>query len=347
MRFGRYEWKEVPSLALVLHMGDNTCRWATMSNVKDDDPTTQCLALVLEAPPGQQRNVLSDIQGILSSSIDADEVADRARPILEQRAHEQLLHVPIELDGQHDEAILCDAAKRGDVYLHPRLSCQFSYDPIKEAVGAVTACPRPTDTTEKLRAAVDKKLSQYVYQHYQTGVTSTFALGSSIPSVIDEGSVAQPSESDGNETQANEQPEMKNQPSTLCMHIVGNKYNLRNFWAGRWRSTYVVDVNARAFSQARIQIQSHYFENGNVQMFAGCQPDLPTLAVATDDELPEAIFSAIHAYEQAYQDRLYETTNLLRDGTFKALRRTLPITRQKIDWDKVVSYKLGSELANK
>jgi len=320
-----------------------------MSSTKDDDPTTQCLALLLEAPPGQQKNVLSDIQGILGSSLTADEVADRARPVLEQHAHEQLLHVPIELDGHSDEAILCDAAKRGDGYLHPRLSCQFSYDHVKETVSGVTACPRPTDATETLRAAVDKKLNEYVYQHYQTGVSSTFTLGSGIPTPDEEtaATASQPSEAVGNEPQATEQPEMQNNASILCLHIVGNKYNLRNFWAGRWRSTYVVDVNAQSFLQATIQIQSHYFENGNVQMHVACQPDLPTLAADTNEDLPEAILSAIHAYEQAYQDRLCETTNLLRDGSFKALRRTLPITRQKIDWDKVVSYKLGSELANK
>ncbi|WFD22587.1 F-actin-capping protein subunit alpha [Malassezia equina] len=325
-----------------------------MSRAQDGDPATQCLTLLLEAPPGQIKNVLSDFQDILGSSLTVEEVSDRARPFLEQHAHDQLLHVPIELDGQRDEAILCAEAKREDVYFHPRLSCLFSYDHVQESVSAVTASPRPSDATEALRSAVDEKLSQYVYQHYQTGVSSTFALGSSVPQSAAENSEAateQPvhpeSEHEAEEDQGPEKPvKSNNEPFKLILHIVGNKYNLRNYWAGRWRSTYVVEVHARAFSRASIQIQSHYFENGNVQMHVGCQPELPALSADTEKDLPDAILSAIHAYEQAYQDKLYNTTNLLRDHAFKALRRTLPITRQKIDWDKVVSYKLGSELAN-
>lgn len=309
-----------------------------MSRAPDDDAVTQCLALLLESPPGQQKNVLMDVQGILNTHLTADEVAARARPVLERHAHEQLLHVPIQLDGQKDEAILCSSAKMDDGYIHPRLSCWFTYDYAQETVGEVTACPKPTDAMEKLRAAVDEKLSHYVYEHYHTGVSSTFARGS------DAAEITEPAQNEEeNDSSRTHQP--SDEPSTLTLHIVGNKYNLRNFWAGRWRSTYVVDVNARTFSHACIQIQTHYFENGNVQMNGTCQPSLPTLADTED--LPDAILSAICAYEQAYQSQLYEAVSRLRDNAFKALRRTLPITRQKIDWDKVVSYKLGSELANK
>ena len=133
----------------------------------------------------------------------------------------------------------------------------------------------------------------------------------------------------------------------LTVHIVGNKYNLRNFWSGRWRSTYVIDPNTAKFVSASIHVNAHYFENGNVQLNTE-NNDLPVMDVegGSPETFAKAIVAAIEKHEQDYQTALFATTDMLRDRAFKALRRTLPITRQKIDWDKAVSYKLGAELAN-
>lgn len=42
-----------------------------------------------------------------------------------------------------------------------------------------------------------------------------------------------------------------------------------------------------------------------------------------------------------------ESYNDLAEETFKGLRRALPLTRNKLDWNKILNYKIGNELAQK
>jgi capping protein alpha len=63
---------------------------------------------------------------------------------------------------------------------------------------------------------------------------------------------------------------------------------------------------------------------------------LPT-SIVTSSPGPSAtkVLALIADQEGAYQESLGGTYHEMGEKTFKGLRRALPLTRQKLDWDKV------------
>ncbi|TNM89068.1 hypothetical protein fugu_005322 [Takifugu bimaculatus] len=70
-------------------------------------------------------------------------------------------------------------------------------------------------------------------------------------------------------------------------------------------------------------IEVHYYEDGNVQLVN--HKDIRDSII---------ILVAIGEHDQAMSD------------TFKALHRQLPVTHTKVDWTKILSYKIGKEMQN-
>jgi capping protein alpha len=124
--------------------------------------------------------------------------------------------------------------------------------------------------------------------------------------------------------------------STLAILIVANKYSPSNFWNGRWRSQYTVSPASTSLT-GKINVDVHYYEDGNVRLLTSksVSASLPSSPSAQD------IAKQISLAEKKYQEELNRGFAGLSEGAFKGLRRQLPVTRQKMEWEKVGGYRVG------
>ena len=61
----------------------------------------------------------------------------------------------------------------------------------------------------------------------------------------------------------------------------------------------------------------------------------PAIASSNASGAASKILALIEEEERSYQSTLSNTYHEMGEKTFKGLRRALPMTRQKLDWDKV------------
>ena len=89
-----------------------------------------------------------------------------------------------------------------------------------------------------------------------------------------------------------------------------------------------------------MKVDVHYYEDGNVRLLTE-KPVSATAAAGSASEIVREVAKA----EKRYQEDLNRAFGNLSEGVFKSLRRQLPVSRQKIDWEKISSYRLGQDLS--
>ncbi|KAL5118613.1 hypothetical protein ACEQ8H_003464 [Pleosporales sp. CAS-2024a] len=123
---------------------------------------------------------------------------------------------------------------------------------------------------------------------------------------------------------------------SLAIITVANKYSPTNYWNGRWRSAYVYSPSAHSVT-GFIKVDVHYYEDGNVRLLTNKDVSLSGVS-------EKEVMRQIALAEKKYQEDLNRAFGQLSEGAFKALRRQLPITRQKIEWEKISGYRLGQDI---
>ncbi|EMC99765.1 hypothetical protein BAUCODRAFT_30169 [Baudoinia panamericana UAMH 10762] len=124
--------------------------------------------------------------------------------------------------------------------------------------------------------------------------------------------------------------------NSIAILLVANKYSPQNFWNGRWRSTYHLNLSSNSVTGS-IKVDVHYYEDGNVRMTTSKKVELSSSGA-------DAVVREIAKAENKYQEELNRAFTTLAEGSFKGLRRQLPVTRQRVEWEKIGGYRLGQDI---
>ena len=97
---------------------------------------------------------------------------------------------------------------------------------------------------------------------------------------------------------------------------------------------YKLDVSSQGSTNltCEVNIESHYFEDGNVQLHSKKEKTVP-IAVGDAKATARAIGSAINDFEATFQNSLEELYVNMHRTTFKSMRRFYPPNGTFITWN--------------
>jgi len=266
---------------------------------------------LLNSPPGEFDEVITDVRGLLKDDSILDKFAVKT---FQQWNTDQMLQCQSPA-GEHQVLITKFGEVSDNEYLDPRGNCVVKFDHIKQHIVSHRPIKGELFTeVETHRAALETVLQPYVDNFYLFGGSTVYGA------------------KDGSEYKL-----------TAC--ISAARYRPTNYWNGRWRSSWICTfrpTGSEVKIEGTVKLTVHYYEDGNVMLYTNTK--LRTTCSNADPEtLAHNIVEAIHDVEAKFHEALDESYNSMGETTFKALRRVLPVTRNKIDWTKIHSFRLGRE----
>lgn len=281
-----------------------------MSEITDAEKVRIASDFIKHAPPGEFNEVFNSVRMLLKND---DLLKDKCVPAI---AHYNVgQFVPVKLDGVAKQTLITPYNDLGNGRFYDEVTKKsFKYDHVRKEASDLQPHPAESGISEQWRQALQTHLDTYIDDHYaKSGTGVVFA---------------------------------RNGTFTIC--IESHQFQPKNFCNGRWRSEWNVPVgDGKSGSQemkGKVLSQVHYYEDGNVQLFSEKEPVLKVNVSADFDKTAKDILHAISEEETKYQNAVQENYANMSDTTFKALRRQLPVTRAKMDWNKAQTYRIGQEM---
>ena len=272
----------------------------TQEMAEFEDPTdTERLQIaqhfMLNSPPGQFKDVSVDVKKLLPPDL-MDEALETGIARAYNTKNNKVVKSPT-----GSSVVLCTFGELDAThYMDPITGSTFSVDHITLETAVSSMEPEWDSDLESRRTSLQAALSKYVSNAYE----SNSAAG------------------------------VYAKDSKFNLVITGEKSNLRNFWSGKWSSTWTVECTGGSTSlKGEIRIHAHYFEDGNVQL----QTTKPVAAMQWDwafsEDNAQTVVDYISTKEQELHVALAAMYANMDAETFKSVRRILPVTKLKMDWN--------------
>ncbi|KAL9589187.1 MAG: hypothetical protein Q9203_002015 [Teloschistes exilis] len=267
-------------------------------------------AFVEGAPPGELADVIADVKKL---TVNEPRILDSITPAFRKYNEEQL--TAVKLPGASKNVLISTYNSLEDErYYDTESQRSFIFDHQTQKASDVQPYTLDSEHSDLITALL-KSLTTHSTEHYPSATTAVCP--------------ASPS-------------------GHVALLLVSNKYSPQNFWNGRWRSTYLLNPSSPSTTlTGTINVDVHYYEDGNVRLMT--TKKIPEMKVEASPALSPAALAAevvrkIAGVEKAYQEDLNRGFGRLSEGEFKGLRRQLPVTRQKVEWEKIGGYRLGQDI---
>ncbi|KAL1527502.1 hypothetical protein AB1Y20_008958 [Prymnesium parvum] len=282
------------------------------SELTDAQKLTLAKNFILQSPPAQQLKVVEDVRALVGTSVLTQQHELSMLKMLNTKefaavslpSGEKILLTP---HGELPDGTFLDPSSKQVVSVdHVKLAC-VNVQPMDAAL------LKTVEAAAQLRDPIDAAMRAHVEEVLPTGAVTTY--GSSSASGME----------------------------IICCVAVLNS-ELANYCAGRWWGEWKLSCSKGGNVgqlTGTIKCNVHFFEEGNVQLTDGgtFHAELPLTG-----DVGEAFAKKIALFEIEFLTKLEEIYATLSEQVIQSLRRRLPITRTKFDWEKHTVAKLAMDL---
>ena len=156
------------------------------------------------------------------------------------------------------------------------------------------------DDNNSLRNELDNKIKTYLEKNYTSGITKSNVYFDS-------------------------------NSNKIIILISVHNINMKNFWSGEWLSSWEFDIGTKAL-KGNIKANTYYYEEGNIQFNLNTNFENNNSG-DSDSDLSNNICKTIEKNENNVQIDLESVYDNFSSQYIKPLRRKLPITGTKLNWN--------------